>query len=131
MSFFLKFGLCVVPLGVVLAVLPLLYQRTHEFTDYDYVEETSKCNKRLGDYKLRCLEIAGELKDLFNSHGVVVLRQVLPKELLEDLVEEVQCRFQPKAEKSRKWAIFARNLWMDSEVACLACFRRIFWHFSL
>lgn len=113
MSILVKFGIWAVPLGVVLAFLPLLYQTEFESTDFAYVQET--CNRTLGSYKLQCPNISSDLKELFKSHGVVVLRQVLPPELIEDLIGEVQCRFRPK-EKSRSWALFARNVWMDSEV---------------
>ena len=113
MSILVKFGIWAVPLGVVLAFLPLLYQTEFESTELYYVQET--CNRTLGSYKLQCPNISSDLKELFKSHGVVVLRQVLPPELIEDLIGEVQCRFRPK-EKSRSWALFARNVWMDSEV---------------
>ena len=96
MSILVKFGIWAVPLGVVLAFLPLLYQTEFESTDFDYVQET--CNRTLGSYKLQCPNISSDLKELFKSHGVVVLRQVLPPELIEDLIGEVQCRFRPQGE---------------------------------
>ena len=111
MSILGKFGLCAVPLGVILAILPLLLSDVE--SDYDQVQ--ASCNKTLQNYQLQCTEISPELKELYRTSGVMVLRRVLPPELIADLVEEAQCRFQAKTATSKKWAFFARNVWMDSE----------------
>ena len=46
-------------------------------------------NKTLGTYELPCPEISKDLKELFKTHGVVVLRDVFPPDLLEDLMQEL------------------------------------------
>ena len=45
-------------------------------------------NKTFGTYELRCPEISKDLKELFKTHGVVVLRDVFPPDLLEDLIQD-------------------------------------------
>lgn len=102
-------------LGVYLAALPYFYARLlgHSWFSEDYLRES--CNKTLGTYELRCPEISKDLKELFKTHGVVVLRDVFPPDLLEDLLQEARCRLRPNAE-STNFAFSARNVWMDSEV---------------
>lgn len=56
-------------------------------------------NKTLGTYELRCPEISKDLKELFKTHGVVVLRDVFPPDLLEDLLQDLG--FFVGAEKSQ------------------------------